>query len=284
MRFWKVALPLVSLALLLPGSSEGRIWWSGKPHTSSYEVEIVVDGSARPEYYHRGHTYIEGRRGDRYVIRVHNRTWRRVEAVISVDGRDVIDGKSSSLSKRGYVIPPHSYIDVDGFRLSMHDVAAFRFTDVPDSYAARMGTPWNVGIIGVAIFPERVYRPRPRPRPPYVVGESKRKGAPGDWDQAEDRATAGSAEAAPRSRNLGTQFGERRASYVSETRFVRQNWSSPAARLSLRYDDREGLCNLGIGAFCYHPHPPWPPPYEPEPPPHEFAEPPPGWDHFSPWY
>jgi len=281
MRFWKVVLPLVSLALLLPGSSDGRIWWSGKPHTSSYEVEVVVSGSACPEYYHRGHTYIEGRRGDRYVIRVHNRTWRRIEAVISVDGRDVIDGKTSKLSKRGYVIPPHSYIDVDGFRLSMHDVAAFRFTDVPDSYAARMGTPWKVGIIGVAIFPERVRRPRPPPRPPYVVGERKSKSAPGDWDSS---VSAGSAEAAPRSRNLGTEFGERRASYVSETRFVRQNWSRPAARLSLRYDDREGLCNLGVGAFCYHPHPPWPPPYEPDPPPHEFAEPPPGWDHFSPWY
>jgi hypothetical protein len=281
MRFWKVALPLVSLALLLPGSSDGRIWWSGKPHTSSYELEIVVDGSARPEYYHHGHTYIEGRRGDRYVIRVHNRTWRRVEAVISVDGRDVIDGKSSTLSKRGYVIPAHSYVDVDGFRLSMHDVAAFRFTDVPDSYAARMGTPWKVGIIGVAIFPERVYRPRPRPP---LVSERKSKSAPGDWYETEDSASVGGAEAAPRSRNLGTQFGERRTSQVSETRFVRQNWSRPSARLSLRYDDREGLCSLGVGAFCYHPHPPWPPPYEPDPPPHEFAEPPPGWDHFSPWY
>jgi hypothetical protein len=280
MRFWKVAVPLVCLTLLLPAASDGRIWWSGKPHTSSYEVEVIVGGSARPEYYHRGHTYIEGRRGDRYVIRVHNRTWRRVEAVISVDGRDVIDGKSSTLSKRGYVIPPHSHVDVDGFRLSMRDVAAFRFTDVPDSYAARMGTPWKVGIIGVAIFPERVYRPRPRP--PLVSGR-KSKSAPGDWGSSAD-VSAGAAEAAPRSRNLGTQFGERRTSQVSETRFVRQNWSRPAARLSLRYDNRDGLCNLGVGAFCYHPHPPWPPPYEPDPPPHEFAEPPPGWDHFSPWY
>ena len=178
MRFWKVAIPLVSLALLLPASSDGRIWWSGKPQSGSYQVQIIVDGSARSVYYHRGHTYIEGTRGDRYVIRVHNRTWRRVEAVISVDGRDVIDGKSSTLGKRGYVIPPHSYVDVDGFRLSMNDVAAFRFTDVPDSYASRMGTPWNVGIIGVAVFPERVYRPRPRPRPPDVAGGRERQSPP----------------------------------------------------------------------------------------------------------
>jgi hypothetical protein len=282
-KYTKIILISVAcVSLLAPASAQSRIWWSGQPASGSYQVQVLVDGYARSVYYHHGNTYVEGRQGERYVIRVHNRSWRRVEAIISVDGRDVIDGKSSSLSKRGYVIPPYSYIDVDGFRISMDEVAAFRFTSVPDSYAARMGTPWKVGIIGVAVFPERTYRPPPPPRPPYVVGKSKR--SPGLWDdESADRASAG--ESAPRSsRNLGTQFGERQASPVSETRFVRQNWNQPAARLSLRYDNREGLCNLGIGAFCYHP--PWPPPYYEPPyePPRDFADPPPGWDHFTDWY
>jgi hypothetical protein len=272
-----------AMLFLVPNTTEGRIWWSGRPRASSYEVQVLVDGYVRTSYHHHGHTYVEGRQGERYVIRVHNRSWRRVEAIISVDGRDVIDGKKSKLSKRGYIIPAYSYIDVDGFRISMHEVAAFRFTSVPDSYASRMGTPWEVGIIGVAIFPERTYRPPP-PRPPYVVGKRK-SGSGGYWSESEDSLSA--SDAAPRSRNIGTQFGERRASPVSETTFVRQNWSRPGARLSLRYDDRSGLCSIGVGAFCYHP--PWPPPYEPpyEPPydpPQDFSEPPPGWDHFSPWY
>jgi hypothetical protein len=265
--------------------TEGRVWWSGSHRAGSYEVEVLVGGYARPVYYRGGHAYIEGRRGERYVIRVRNRSWRRVEALISVDGRDVIDGKPSNLNKRGYVIPAYSYVDVDGFRINYGEVAAFRFTSVPDSYASRMGTPWEVGIIGVAVFPERSYRPRPRPRPPYVL-RGERKSAPGDWDESQDRVSAGATESAPRSsRNIGTQFGERRASPVSETRFVRQNWGSPAARLSLRYDDRDGLCSLGIGSFCYYPHyPPYEPPYQPYQPPQDFSEPPPGWEHFNQWY
>jgi hypothetical protein len=54
----------------------------------------------------------------------------------------------------------------------MEEVAVFRFTSPEDSYSSRMGTPQNVGVIGVAFFPERVRpptpvvrRPRPLPRP-----------------------------------------------------------------------------------------------------------------------
>ena len=265
-----------------PSQADARIWYSGQNSTGSYEVELIGSGRHLPVYHRGGHAYTEGRIGERYVIRIHNRTWRRVEAVISVDGRDAIDGRSSSLSKRGYIIPAHSHIDVDGFRINMSQVAAFRFTTVPDSYAARKGTPWNVGIIGVAMFPERVRRPRPPPRwPPYVM--SKRGSRPDDWDAAGGSAAESAAQGMYRHKNLGTQFGERRLSPVSETSFVRQNWSGPAARLSLRYDDRQGLCAIGVGAFCYPSYPTYPPYYPPTRQ-EQFSEPPPGWDHFSPWY
>ena len=55
--------------------------------------------------------------GDRYRIVIRNPTSRRVEAVISVDGLDAIDGKTASYEdKRGYVIAPYGEltIDVDG--------------------------------------------------------------------------------------------------------------------------------------------------------------------------
>ena len=48
--------------------------------------------------------------------------------------------------------------------------AAFRFSSVPDSYAARTGSAREVGVIGVAVFPERVppaARLSRRRRPPY---------------------------------------------------------------------------------------------------------------------
>jgi len=288
-----LAIGILLAAVCLPGGADADVWYSGQSSNGSYEVQLVVNGVPLPAYHRAGHSYVEGFFGSRYAIRVHNRTWQRVEAVISVDGRDAIDGRSAVLSKRGYIIPPYSFIDVDGFRLNMHEVAAFRFTSVPDSYTARMGTPWKVGIVGVAIFPERVRRPPPPPRrPPYVLND--RRGRADDWDaagEAESSFGGATAKSAPgyyhrSQRNLGTQFGERRASPVSETYFTRQNWSAPAARLSLRYDDRQGLCTLGIGAFCYPDYPDYPPypPYYPPPRDQGYADPPPGWDHFSPWY
>ncbi len=283
---WSMAF--LATAVLAPADAGARIWYSGKSSAGSYAIELLTGGVPLPVHYRGGHSYVEGRLGERYFIRIHNRTWRRVEAVISIDGRDAIDGRPGSLSKRGYVIPPYSHIDVDGFRINMSAVAAFRFTTVPDSYASRMGTPWKVGIVGVALFPERVRRPPPPQRPPYVVGQ--RGTRPDHWDAAAEASGDLAAKSAPgryhRHRNLGTQYGERRLSPVSETSFVRQNRSAPAVRLSLRYDDRRGLCSLGIGAFCYHDYPPYPPypPYYPPPREDRFSDPPPGWEHFSPWY
>lgn len=100
-------------------------------------------------------TYVVGRQGDRYNIVIRNRTGGRFEVVTSVDGLDVIDGGSASVSKRGYLLPPHGKLVIDGFRRSDSTVAAFRFGKVKDSYAARTTGDRNVGVIGLAFFGER---------------------------------------------------------------------------------------------------------------------------------
>ena len=46
--------------------------------------------------------------------------------------------------------------------------------------------------------------------------------------------------------NLGTEFGERRHSAVSEVSFERQNPARPAQLVNLRYDDERGLAARGI--------------------------------------
>jgi hypothetical protein len=86
---------------------------------------------------------------------VRNRSDFRLEAVLSVDGLDVIDGRPASLRKRGYVIDPHRSLLVDGFRQSLGAVAAFRFSPVRESYAQeKYHNTRNVGVIGIAIFNE----------------------------------------------------------------------------------------------------------------------------------
>src|SRR5262245_37709000 len=83
-----------------------------------YQLEVTDElGRALPTFEHHGRSYVLGEKGQRYRIRVRNRSPRRVEAVISVDGRDVVDGKPASWNKGGHLIDPWGEVTVDGFRL-----------------------------------------------------------------------------------------------------------------------------------------------------------------------
>jgi hypothetical protein len=100
-------------------------------------------------------TYVAGTEGERYAIVIANHTPRRFEAVATVDGLDVMNGKVGTFANRGYVLMPYASLEIDGFRQSEDAVAAFRFSKVRDSYAAQRGEARNVGVIGVAFFAER---------------------------------------------------------------------------------------------------------------------------------
>ena len=113
------------------------------------------NGAPLPSASLAGHDYVAGSDGQRYVIEIENHTGNRFEAVATVDGLDVVDGKDGALSKRGYLIDPWATLQIDGFRRSQSAVAAFRFGAVKDSYAARKGIDRNVGVVGVAFFHER---------------------------------------------------------------------------------------------------------------------------------
>ena len=112
-------------------------------------------GAPLPTTNFGGRDYVAGADGQRYVIQIENHTGNRFEAVATVDGLDVVDGKDGALAKRGYLIAPWATLQIDGFRRSQSAVAAFRFGAVKDSYAARKGNDRNVGVVGVAFFHER---------------------------------------------------------------------------------------------------------------------------------
>jgi hypothetical protein len=252
----------------------------------SYEVVLEDEfGTPLPSYPQRSERFALGRDGQRYNVRIYNHSGRRVEAVVSVDGRDVLSGNPGDFKhQRGYIVPAYGSVLIDGFRTSLSSVAAFRFTSPDDSYSARMGTPENVGVIGAAFFSENpppppVIRPQiPRRTYPYPYGgpsesESKRKyegrGGIGTMGRAEPPASApapaessrahksgAAAESSDgyassdRSRddasNIGTQYGEETYSQVSEVTFVRAHNKSPDRVITMRYDDYEGLVARGI--------------------------------------
>ena len=232
-------------------SSDATVLDREPPASAGPRIELVDDGTQMlPTFWQGGRRFVLGQMGARYQVRIVNPTAARIEAVVSVDGLDAIDGRPANLNKRGYIVPAFGDVTIDGFRTSLDAVAAFRFSSVRDSYAARVGRPRNVGVVGVAFFGER---PAPawhyRAAPPET-GRAEPAPAPPTAADAESSApskSAGGAAPAPAAARpgLGTQFGESRESHVVETTFVRAS-TSPMAISELRYDDREGLLSRGI--------------------------------------
>lgn len=117
-------------------------------------------GRTLPGFSSAGRQYAVGEAGSRYTIVVQNNTRYRFECVATVDGLDVIDGQAGSFVKRGYLIQPYATLEIDGWRRSANEVAAFRFSSVRGSYSNRSGQgSANVGVIGVALFNERGTNP-----------------------------------------------------------------------------------------------------------------------------
>src|SRR5580704_8312928 len=118
----------------------------------------VIDrdsGAVLSPYYYRGEYWVAGTPGATYAIEIRNRLGERVLAVTSVDGVNVVSGATAGWGQTGYVFGPGQGYQITGWRKSDAEVAAFTFTDSPNSYAARTGRPGNVGVIGVALFRER---------------------------------------------------------------------------------------------------------------------------------
>ena len=121
----------------------------------SLRVSLVGEGGgALPGAEIGGEVYAIGGIGQRYMIAVENHTTDRYEVVASVDGLDVLDGDDASFSKRGYVVDPYTSFVIEGWRTGDETVAAFRFSELGESYAAQTGRPRNVGVVGVAFFQE----------------------------------------------------------------------------------------------------------------------------------
>jgi hypothetical protein len=247
------ALSLSVLAALLvsslPADADPPTRWQTPPGDPGAPVvasqrptfELLDDaGAALPSFLNAGGRFALGAQGERYRIRVTNPTDRRVEAVVSVDGLDAVDGRPATWSKRGYIVSPHTSVVVDGWRTSLDTVAAFRFAPVPHSYAAMTGHDANVGVIGVAFFREQ---PPPPPRP-MVAHRAGPMPAPAATRGGADLSDG--AGGAPAARpGLGTQFGESHDSRVQEVEFRRAE-ARPMTVTELRYDDRQGLLARGI--------------------------------------
>lgn len=198
---------------------------------------------------HAGRMYAAGEPGHSYAIRLQNRSGERVLVVVSVDGVNVISGETANPRQTGYVLEPWQSTTINGWRKNMDEVAAFNFTSLPNSYAARTGRPGDVGVIGVAVFNERRWIP---PYQPPAVSRAP-ESAPAPYDEA--AADAASGAAAGRSmaqspqmeadKRLGTGHGQREWSYARSTEFERAS-ANPAEITAIWYDSHRNLIAQGI--------------------------------------
>jgi hypothetical protein len=244
--------------------SSGLIAASAAQAGSLVDVEVLARPGYRaalPSYWFQGQNYVEGRQNQEFRVRLHNKSAERVLAVLSVDGVNAISGETAGLNQAGYVLAPYQTLDVDGWRKSNAQTAAFYFTHINDSYAARTGRPDNVGVIGAAVFREIRYDYE---APQYDEYSRDDRYSPNDGYARDKSAAAPSVRAAPSANRdglarsesksygqaeaagapLGTGHG--RQEYRPSVNVAFEREPSVFEVLNVRYDSRANLIAQGV--------------------------------------
>ena len=234
------------------------------------EVQVVNrdTGQPLPVWSHHGRLFVAGEPGARYSLRVTNHTGGRVLVVLSVDGINIISGQTAGYDQRGYVFEPYESFDLTGWRKSSTEVAAFSFAPLPQSYAVRTGRPADVGVIGMAVFRERLpiqpltaeshaaptpwrrLTPLAIPSPPPLVVPAPSPPPPASG-RASEAVVTGSRLArrdfnsAAATEKLGTAHGAREWSLSEVVSFVRAT-PYPQTIRQIEYDTYDNLVASGV--------------------------------------
>lgn len=120
---------------------------------NNVSLEVHVRGRQITEYPHNGQVFVEGRPGSRYEIVVRNHNLFPIEAIVSVDGLSVIDGKDAGPNSSGYLVDPGASITIPGWKVDSATAASFEFAGKGKSYAQfASGSTRNVGVIGLLAY------------------------------------------------------------------------------------------------------------------------------------
>ena len=239
-----LAAAAVAAALALPACAHG---------VGSLARITVIDRTANrelPVHWKDGRAYIAGQPGNEYQVRVRNVAGEDLLAVVSVDGVNVVSGQTAQASQSGYVLGSYASLDVSGWRKSMQRTAAFYFTTLPDSYAARTGRPDDVGVIGVALFKRKPPEPvavEPWRPTPFAKQESSSgmpaPAAPVASERMESRDSA--AKRAPADAPLGTGHGRSERNPAQWAEFERAT-PYPIETIAIYYDSTHNLVAQGV--------------------------------------
>ena len=211
-----------------------------------------------PVYYHEGRYYVAGKPGNEYQIMVRNNQPGEVLAVVAVDGVNAVSGETANWSQTGYVLGAHTTFGVKGWRKNLQRTAAFFFTELESSYAARTGRPTDVGVIGVAVFRKKAEpsvginrhfeRRQEAPSADLPLSEAQ----PAEKDELAQGSKNDAAKVLPsvtpppsEPSRLGTGHGQSETSVVRYTSFERAS-SRPDEVITIYYDSYRNLIAQGV--------------------------------------
>lgn len=261
-----IAAALILLAAAGEAAAVGRL--------ADINIFDRTEGRTLPVYSHQGRYYVVGKPGNEYQVTVRNRTGSDMLAVLSVDGVNVVSGETANALQAGYVIDNWQDFAVKGWRKDLSRTAAFYFTELPDSYAARTGRPENVGVIGAALFRRKPAEPPvdlswAEPYKRQHEGAARDSAAP----EAPNAQSAPSAQGAPvegklesRAKSLGTGHGRGETSYARQVTFERAT-PGPEEIVAIHYDSYANLVARGVIRPAYRTEPqPFPAGFVADPP------------------
>ena len=244
---------------------------------AGFGLEVLVDGSARPEYPARGTVYVEALRGRDFSLRITNPLGVRVAVALSVDGLNTIDAKhTTARDARKWILDPYQTVVIPGWQVSGDTSRKFYFTGETRSYGAQLGQTSNLGTIEAVFFREKQpYRARYQEKislrergkdEERIASNEKRDGR---LDEPDAGALAGAAQApAPReilardhSKESPSSYSQKSSSSLSDelagtgigrrtrfdvTRVDVDLEDAPAMSVRLRYEFRPQLVALGV--------------------------------------
>jgi hypothetical protein len=271
----KAATVAVAAVLAFAGTARGAA-------TSGFSLQVVLDGSARPEYQARGAVYVEAVRGRPYVLRVTNPLPCRVAVALAVDGLNTIDARhTGARSAAKWVLGPYETVEIPGWQVNGLDARRFFFTGERSSYGAWLGKTADLGVIEAVFYREKARRikvvplsvappvneqadrlgsgsPLQSPGAPQpdngaveggvpgadAIGGPGRPPRPNVQERMEASKASPQAQGALRDEYAATGIGDRTRHEVERVDLDLEK--QPAAVVRIRYEFRDQLVRLGV--------------------------------------
>lgn len=199
--------------------------------SQKFALEIKASGRTLRRYTIGGEELVGVHGREPYAVVLRNSTGARIEARITIDGKDVLTGEPGTLAPEGkrWVVAPYGSLELKAWPESREGGAAFVFADAGQSVSAHTGgDASHLGIIAAAVFVEGAPAPAYRGSGDALRSFRQESGGPATYGGAMRGGEAFSYGDAPvmrggsaRSTGPGTGAGSHTEQHIGATEGLR---------------------------------------------------------------